>query len=272
MKSFVLLFCILALGGDLFAGIESYDSTHSYTYDSTQLEDSISKLRFDYTNSKFIKGKSGLSIFYSVSTGTLTETSTSAIVGLSQNSPYTIGLSFFKEFNYNASISSSIYILKFAATVTEQDGTLVEVGVPMEYGFTGYFNYKFDTRYILPTLYTGIDIEQFSSFNTDKLADLEPLSTRVNRLLYMTLGISHRFLLFNKKAVIKVSVSKSISSSQSSASIDNPLPFSGSKALLYLNLQLLKQWSVHTLLKRHNLTGATNLVITRMGFGVGYSF
>ena len=204
--------------------------------------------------------------------GSLADKSTSAIADLSLNSPYVIELSFLKEFNYSVSLSTSAYYSKSSGTMIEQDGTRVDFGIPVEYGLTGYFNYRLDSKYIMPILYAGLDFEQFVSFDPDGITSMESLSMRLHKLLYMTIGVSHNFLFFKKRTIIKASISKSIASSQSNASLQIPRTFVGSKVLLFLNLQLLKQWSVHMFLKRHNLIGATQLIATRMGFGIGYAF
>ena len=215
------------------------------------------------------KKKSGVSLFYTLSSGTFEEglESEALTTTSSQDSPITLGLSLNKPINENWDFSGSIYFSKLDDGLSDTDET---VTIPLEYGITSYFERNFSSLPFL--LYGGIDHERFSSFNTDELVLGEDLDVRTHVLTFATFGVSKSFSIFDKNLLVKLSYSSSVASQQSRESLENPDPFTGSKFISYFNLRASESWSYHAFYKQHDLIGATDLQIARIGLGVGYQF
>lgn len=185
----------------------------------------------------------------------------------SQDSPFTLGASTFKNLNNNFNYSGSLYISKLDAGQSDADET---ISIPLEYGINSYLGYQPKPWPI--EVYGGFDHERFSSYNTEELVMGMPLATREHVLTFLTVGLTRRFEWLGKKFLTKASFSQSVISSQSSASLADPAVFEGNKFILYLNMKAYKNWSYHSFYKQHNLEGPTQLVISRFGLGFGYSF
>lgn len=262
--------------GDYYVIIEAYDRRGkgvskkrrkiSYTPSSS------TRKQYQFLAKKSPKlrpSKHGLSSFATTSFGLFSETFNGASATAEQNSPYTIGLSH----NYNMSedyqISSSLYLSHLTATFTGSSEE--EVNIPPEYGLTFYLDFK---KHLFSnwTPYLGVDIERFSTFNSDERELGEKLSTREHQLIYGTFGASTNFNILRQNFFIKTSLSYSLLTQSSRKSIADSSEFSGIKGLLFLATTLTKNWSTHFLFKQHLMNGPTNLSITRYGFGVGYKF
>ena len=213
------------------------------------------------------------SLFYMLSRGSFESEieETGVVTESSQNSPITLGFSASRPLsgliNERWSYSGSLYLSTLNGASAQRD---VEVAIPPEFGITSHLGYKRENWPV--QVYSGVDIERFSSFNTLEIAQGAPLSTRDHLLTYLTFGVAKGFSWWSKNFLAKLSFSQSILSSQSRPSKVNPEEFSGSKLLFYLNMKISEDWFAHTLYKQHTLDGATGLTISRLGVGFGYSF
>ncbi len=209
------------------------------------------------------------SAFYTLSKGTFEENiiGTNISTVSNQDSPITLGGSAFKSISSEMNFSGSFYLSKIDSGISDRNE---EVSIPFELGLTSYLGLRKSNWPI--EVYSGLDIERFSSYNTDELPSGEALSTREHTITYFTAGVSKSFGWLGKKFLAKASISKSLLSLQSRESLVNPEKFSGLKYIAYLNMKYNDRWFYHGLFKQHSLTGATDLTITRFGLGVGYSF
>ena len=212
---------------------------------------------------------SGLSVFYTLSSGTFEETmgNQALTTTSSQDSPITLGVNLNRSINESWNYSGSVYFSKLDDGVSDANES---VTIPLEYGINSYIGYNFNK--ITTEIYTGFDHERFSSFNTDELSIGEALDVRTHVLTFATFGVAKRFEAFQKSFLVKLSYSTSLASDQNRESIVNPDPFTGSKYIMYLSMQGSSNWSYHAFYKQHDLKGATELQIVRLGLGFGYSF
>ncbi len=215
------------------------------------------------------QGRWNFSLFYALSRGSFQESilNSNITTKSSQDSPFTLGLSTFKKLHYDWNYSGSLYVSKLDSGLSDQNES---VSLPWEYGLNSYIGYQRESWPV--EVYTGIDHERFSSYNTEELPSGEPLSTREHTLTFLTLGVSKKFEWFGKQFLAKASYSSSVMSSQSRESKVNPQEFEGTKFILYLNMKASKDWFYHGFYKQHDLEGATSLHIARLGLGFGYSF
>ena len=209
------------------------------------------------------------SLFYALSRGSLQEGIPNSNISTesSQDSPLTLGFSTFKRLSYDFNYSGSLYLSKLDGGLSDQNES---VSLPWEYGLNSYMGYQRENWPL--EVYTGLDHERFSSYNTEELPSGEPLTTREHTLTFLTLGISKKFEWFGKQFLAKASYSSSIMSSQSRPSKINLQEFEGTKFILYLNMKASKDWFYHGFYKQHDLEGATSLHIARLGLGFGYNF
>lgn len=209
------------------------------------------------------------SLFYALSRGFLSESIVNSDISTesTQDSPLTLGFSTFKKIDYDLSYSASLYISKLDGGLSDQNES---VSIPWEYGVNSYLGYQKENWPL--EVYAGFDHERFSSYNTEELPSGESLSSREHALTYLTVGLSKKFEWFDKQFLAKASYSSSIASSQSRPSKINPKEFEGTKFILYLNMKASKNWFYHGFYKQHDLEGATQLHVARLGLGFGYSF
>lgn len=221
----------------------------------------------EYKENKDRIGRWSPSIFYTFSSGQFQETIPESSISTqsNQDSPVTLGLALFNKFSKNWSFSASAYFSKLNSSVSEIGET---VNIPWEYGTTTYLGYM--ANWMPVEVYGGIDHERFSSYNTEELPSGAALETREHNITYYTGGISKVFKLWNKQFMTKASYSKSFMTSESRPSKVTPISFEGSKFMLYLNMKYNQDWFFHLFYKQHTLTGPTELIISRVGFGFGY--
>ncbi len=212
-----------------------------------------------------------LSLFYALSRGSFEEgiQGTSIKTVSTQDSPITLGFAASKKIDETWSYNGSVYASKLDGGVSELDE---EVSIPWEIGITSYISYK-NPR--LPfQVYTGLDLERFSSYNTTELVDGASIDTIQHNIAFATFGISKGFRFLGQSFFTKVSYSRTITSTQSRpvAGVDSPME--GSKYIAFLNMLApnSKNWSYNVFFKQHDLQGATDLVVTRTGIGLGYRF
>lgn len=210
------------------------------------------------------------SLFYMTSSGEFNQESTkdSVNVDFSQNSPYTFGFSalyypHMKPYSYSASIYSS-------ALNASTSNVGNDVDVNNELGITAYIQhdlYEYGFSY-----YGGFDYESFSTFNTGLFANSSLIGIDENKVLYLTAGLAKLFKIGSFPLFVKYSVSKSLSTSNTTAPGGVPAAetYDGFKTILYLNHKFHKRWFVHGLAKLHKMSGPDELSVTRIGIGFGY--
>ena len=207
-----------------------------------------------------------ISLFYTVSKGSFSESFNVASLDTTQDSPLTLGLVASQQLTDNFSLSESLYFSQLNGAGTGSDD---KANIPIEFGGNIYGN--FHIKNFSP--YLGIDFEKFSTFNTDEIVYGEELSTREHEIIYATLGIGYNLKIFNSDLLFKTSIATTINSSSSRDSTVSPgVNFEGERFIMYLQLPLTDNWSTHILYKNHQLSGATELEIERYGLGIGYRF
>jgi hypothetical protein len=213
--------------------------------------------------------RSRLSLFYAYSMGDFVHSLQGKSVKTSQNSPLTLGLSYYQKFESNYNVSASAYYSHLRAVqASGLDNSNSSSRNPYEYGLTAYLERANLFSIKGPTPYAGVDYESFDAYNLDELnASTDPLDFRRQNILYGTVGVAHSFNFLEQSIFLKLSASQSVqSSSESSES------YVGRKFMFFITTPLQKDWSLNLLLKRHDLAGVTDLVITRVGMGLGYHF
>lgn len=218
------------------------------------------------------KPKFSLGIFYTASQGKFSEelTQSTSTITSSQLSPVTIGLmSQYQLENSNFVIPSSIYISKLVSSNIKGEGMeSAKLPIPAEVGGNVYGQYSIAKYALSP--FAGLDFEKFTTFNVADIENGDQLSTRQNRLIYLTMGVGHNFSMGTYHLYIKGSLSKSISST--TTSVNSTDIFKGYRQMLYLNIKRNGPFLVHFFYKHHSLEGPTKLKINRIGAGVGYFF
>lgn len=215
------------------------------------------------------------SIFYMNSSGSFTQdTPDSYTISFKQNSPLTLGASFSyypKDSNYSFSQSSYFSILRSPPNPYSNQ----TVNVPTEIGTNIFGEYRLSKYNII--VYGGPDFEKFSSFNPNYIIEGADFYLDSSSIVFLTVGISKIFTIFDKKFLIKASISKDIISKYQSNLPENlnssefsNTPFSGTKLMLYGNYKFADKFFLHTLIKYHTLTGPSDLGILRLGFGIGF--
>ena len=227
---------------------------------------------------KYFKGKKPKSwnhpVFYMASLGTFKQTfDQGTVLNFFQNSPISLGTAYTiypKRKNY--SYSGSLYLSTLKAAIGEIDGVSSNVDVPMEIGGNVYFDYKMIGKNY--NLYGGIDFERFSTFNKDRLIEDGLLSMDKNFVSYLTFGWSSLLHVWKWNIFTKISISKSLTRSQSNddgAKLSGT-PYDGFKFMLYFNYRIKGPWFVHLLYKVHMMEGPDKLSTNRTGIGFGYNF
>ena len=219
--------------------------------------------------------KFSFSMFYTVSFGTFFERIQNISAESTQNSPLTIGASVNFNINKLLSYSGSTYwsMLNAASPVSQEttiDSSVADI--PWEYGFTSYLEYSGFNFPFKP--YFGVDLESFSTFNTDEVAADQnaKVEARTHSFLYGTLGVSYFAMAFERPFLFKASISTNFTSSSSRPSTQSSEDFSGQKFILFFATRIKGNWGGSFLYKRHMMDGPTDLTIARYGFGVSYKF
>lgn len=196
--------------------------------------------------------------FYTFSFGTYDQKFSGGSAESKQNSPFTLGVG--ASYNYSKKYSFSTSVYMSYLTGSSNASRNADISVPPELGLTAYANFKTKSSI---TPYFGADFESLSSFNIDELASGKELDTVDHKIIYATAGCSVLLRISNKIYFAKLSISQSLAS-------DNDLK--GQKAILFASIPLYKRWSGHGFIKKHMLSGNTDVDINRIGFGIGYSF
>ncbi len=231
----------------------------------------ITKIKSTKKKNKILKMKvSGFhsSAFYMASVGSFNQKNDLKGVNIdfTQNSFLSLGytgLYYPKRKTY--SFSSSIY---FSTLNASQSNLNQEVSISPEVGINAYVDYSFNSF----SLFTGIDFEKFSTFNTDVLSDKSLLKPVESQITYLTIGMNKLFKIWTKKIFTKLSISKSLSTSTDFSSYETPPSqgYDGFRVMLYLNYKFKKKWFVHSLIKFHAMDGPDSLSVIRAGLGFGY--
>ena len=216
----------------------------------------------------------GLDIFYTASVGTFNEVlqhkGREIHSSSTQTSPLTLGGAVsWRPLGQKYSANASFY-LSYLNGSQLSDGQKADI--PPEVGINSYINYPLAWQNVF--VYSGLDIENFANYNIDEVYFGKALKARSNYIFYATLGAFKLFPWGSNNFFLKSSISKSVVSfAGEKSTIDESASFSGLKYMLYLNWsnpRLLGKFNLHFLLKSHQLTGPTELGITRIGIGIGY--
>jgi hypothetical protein len=196
--------------------------------------------------------------FYTLSFGTYDQKFSGGSAESKQNSPFTLGVGASYNYSKKYSFSTSAYVSYL--TGSSNAARNADISVPPELGLTAYTNFKTKSSI---TPYLGADFESLSTFNIDELSSGKDLDTVDHKILYATAGCSVLLRINKKVYFAKLSISQSLMS-------DNDLK--GQKAILFASIPLYERWSGHGFIKKHMLSGNTEVDINRVGFGIGYSF
>jgi hypothetical protein len=212
-----------------------------------------------------------LFLFYSAHYGNFSEKVLDQSTASAQTSPVALGLtSYYNIKDRKHAIVSNLYGAYLLGS--KIDGNVSNanqnIDIPWELGVSVYYQYT--PSYFFPTVYTGVDRETFTSFNTKELLQGESLETRDNVLYFYTLGMIQSFDIKNKSLTLRASYAKTFTSSNSSASTLNN--FEGSRIHFNLSYKASSNMSYNLLYKRFDLTGPSDLVVNRFGIGLGYQF
>ncbi len=215
-----------------------------------------------------------LSASYNISSGSLTENikTSATTVESSQNSMLSLSLQAkYNISNWEKVISSSIYYSQLQVT-SVNGGTNIQpiiLKFPPEIGGNTYYNFYLKKLTILP--FWGIDYESLNTFNSNSLLSGIPLSVRKNKFIYGTFGLGQGFNFSTFVFLLRGSVSRIFYSTTSSTSDSDK--YTGYKGIVSLNLKANKSpWLFNLFYKVHLLEGPTELVINRIGIGIGFSF
>ena len=220
------------------------------------------------SNSALEQQNRKLSFFYTYSQGDFVQTVQGKSVETSQNSPLTLGLSYQQTLSDSYALSSSAYYSHLSAVETAGLADSNSLRSPYEYGLTSYLELRHWNKSSSLTPYIGIDYESFDAYNVeDMIASSEAVAFKRQNLLYGTAGVSSSLNFWEQPVFLKFSVSQSVFSRSESDS-----SYAGRKLMVFLATPITKDWSAHFLFKRHDLSGPTELEITRMGVGLAYHF
>lgn len=217
------------------------------------------------------KQKFSLYAYYASTFGSYTEDTAEQTVLSEQNFPMTFGTGFsLSEDNAGNRNKQHIYLVgsmywakaSRAKVTGNSQTTTTEFAIPGEIGGNLYYQY-----YIPETqlgLYTGYDYERLNTFNTDELVYGSPIVVNTNKIHYGTAGIFKRFSPFDFDIMLKGSYSRSVVSSTSGST-----PLKGMKYIINFSYFPDTRFSFNVFYKHHELKGATDLKINRIGFTLG---
>jgi hypothetical protein len=210
-----------------------------------------------------------LSFFYMYTIGRFFDDTKELSLKLNQDSPVTIGASYFREFkDYNLSASIYYSYLESFNAGGEYDDNIY---IPSEIGFTNYFVLK--EKIGEYDFYAGLDFERFSRFETEKIYRDSSLEISSQYMSFITLGLQRSFKVKSHDFFMRFSLSQSFWGKNESAYTDEP--YNGQKILIYLNTPIKykiagKELFLHGIYKKHILEGSSDLIIDRYGLGVGF--
>lgn len=248
-----------------FDKLSSYRKKRKKT--SKKLAKKIKKMK-EEAKPKELRG----SLFYMASYGKFNQVNPDyADVDFLQNSPVSLGVSasYYPKDSYY-SISGSLYFSYLVAAVSEYTNS--NISVDPEIGGNVYYEYKMNKPRI--SIYGGLDFEKFNTFSLESLRDSGEVAFDVNKVGYLTVGISKSVKIFSQNFFTKLSFSQSVYSERT-AGVSNPEnteTFKGNKVLIYLFKRLKGSFFAHSLFKYHWMSGPSDITTTRLGVGFGYLF
>ena len=207
---------------------------------------------------------------YTASAGNFQEqpTNQDGSIKTTQNSPLSLGIgsTIFLD-RTNRMISTSAYWSSLRASKLSGEGVdSNEIETKAESGLNLYYQQL--TPWASVSLYSGLDYEQFSTFNTTDFIQGQSLAMNQNKILFGTFGAGKTFFLGDNKILLKTSISKSINST--TTSINTFDKFDGQRILLFASFKGESRFTYHLIYKRHILEGPTKLTINRIGAGIGF--
>jgi len=234
-------------------------------------EDKVKKFLKEKNLKKGRAKSSSYSLFYMASIGDFNQEDSIGTINFRQNSPLTLGLSYYRPFkNSQYSLSSSLYFSYLTSTTNNLNNQDEEIAP--EIGATLYLERKKDTWSLTP--YIGLDLERFSSINTNEANLNNQLYFDQHLFTYLTVGLTGTFNIFKKSFFNKFSFSHSLLTSLQSENADTQTEdnFSGFKFMYYLNTNITKRFFAHSLVKYHVISGPSSIRSYRIGLGFGYKF
>ncbi len=211
-------------------------------------------------------------IFYMASLGHFSEqTAGNQTIKSIQNSPVSLGVGTLFKMQERQSLAASFYLSKLVSSNIEGQVANSEskISISNEYGMNLYFQQRIAENGF--SLYTGVDYERFSTYNTAELVPGSELQTRTNNLTYITAGLSKSFsFLGGLNLNSKLSLSQSVLTKSSTGKSGDK--FKGNRFLLFASLKKTGPFSFQFLYKHHALKGPTRLSIDRFGLGLSYEF
>lgn len=221
------------------------------------------------------KNRSRMSVFLMPSVGYFSQSKTgTAAVKYVQLSPVALGISYgFSPSEKKYSFNTSLYYSYLLSTSNKGDTAGVNasnVSIPPEIGGNIYGEYFYEKENI--SVYSGIDGEQFSSFDLNGVLNDDKIYLDRNLIFYVTVGIAKNISYNQEKFSMKLSISKSFFGSFESGRPDslNGAKLSGYKMMLYFNYQVSNKWSIGSLVKYHSFSGDNTLSSLRIGAGINY--
>lgn len=239
--------------------VEKEQAPESFIQDEKAVTDFENKVRY--------------SLIASTSSGTFKETSAAGNkISSKQFSPITLGLgASISDQSRKWNLSSSVYF----SYITSQDVpataglTNSSISTPVEVGLTAYAQ-----RTIVPELvsiYAGMDAERFSTLNLVEieLGSATVLKNREHTVIYGTAGAGLNLKIKNYPVNFRFSYSKSLLSDINVSSVK---AYKGWKSIFYIQVPLNERFFLSTFFKYHNMSGESELTVTRIGIGIGYVF
>lgn len=224
----------------------------------------------DFLSKNNVQTNHHLSLFSMPSIGFFSQSNSSGFsVKYNQISFLSLGLSYSYSPAYSFwSYQCSAYYSSIAAASNQINGVGGSVDIPAEYGANIYVNYNLKNTQT--QFYTGLDLENFSSFNLESIVTNGDVGIDNHNIYYVTLGSTIKLKNLEGMSV-KASLSKSVVSTyQSSVNSNQKLEISGFKFMTMFSYQISEKWSTHLLFKSHSLSGDNKLQINRFGIGMQY--
>ena len=228
--------------------------------------------RKKYASYKAQREKSNFAfgVFVAASAGSFKQSnSTNDEITFSQNSPVTIGVNSSFKMSTKIHLSASAYSSYFLPADNKYSSS--EVSLPLEFGTITHLGYKFtENQY----LFTGVDFERLSIFNSTSIAKENEVVVDQINLAYLV--FAYQYDLKNKYARIntKISGAYSVFSQVDYAKsvYDDNQSFSGYKLMLSSFISFDSPWYYIMFFKYHDIKDDSEINFTQYGAGIGYWF
>lgn len=256
---------------DLYVEEESFDYSKFSVYmkDSTEALDQIAQSKS--FSERFLPQGYKAYAYAMVSLGNLSQTQSDvAEVKFKQTSPLTIGFNnayFFKHSKW--AVHGGAFYSAMKASLENLNNSKVDV--PAEYGVNAYGEYRADKLGL--SFFSGLEYENFHSFNLNELAMNQRVLVDDSNFVYLAVGVSKYFKIYDHDFIARLMFAKSIVSSYSTEStLGTVKEFDANKFMLYLNYKMSERLFFNSIIKYQTLSGESEMDSLRLGIGVGYAF